>query len=278
MHAKHLERPLPVDVVIGVLSRLVSMAGRSGPSVQEVLAGKGTLVAKVILQAVDGENSQAVSVGLVADSKLERGVNVALLLVTTNAHALLSLALVGKTVDQPRVGVEVENNRLVIGKDGIVLGVGQTVWMIAIGLQLEQVDDIDEANLQLGKMLTKKGSSSKRFLRASVTATCHDDIRLCTCIVGGPRPNTKTLATVGDGVFHVEELKVVLLVGNNDVDVVDRLEAVVHGAEQSVGIRWEVDASDLWGLVANNIKETRVLVSETVVVLSPNGRSEKDVE
>lgn len=254
------------------------MTGRSSPPVHEVLAGKGALVAKVVLQAVNSQNSQAVSVGLVTDGKLERGVNVALLLVTTNTHALLSLALVGKTVNQPRVGVEVENNRLVIGKDGSVLSIGQTVRMVAIGLQLEQVDDIDEANLQLGKVLTKKGSSSKRFLRASVTATCHDDIRLFTCIVGGPRPNSKTLATVGDSFFHVEELKVILLVGNNDIDVVDRLEAVVHGAEESVGIRWEVDASDLGGLVANDIKETGVLVSEAIVILSPNGGSEKDVK
>jgi hypothetical protein len=53
---------------------------------------------------------------------------------------------------------------------------------------------------------------------------------------------------------------------------------VVHGREQTVGIRRQVNAHDIGALVGDNIEETGILVRETVVVLSPDGSCEENVE
>ena len=66
-----------------------------------------------------------------------------------------------------------------------------------------------------------------------------------------------------------------LLVSDDDVDVVLGLEAVVHCAEESVGVWREVDTDNFRTLVRHYVEESRVLVSESVVILSPNSRSTK---
>lgn len=43
--------------------------------------------------------------------------------------------------------------------------------------------------------------------------------------------------------------------------------------EQTVAIRRKVDADNFGALVRDDIKETRVLVSETIVVLTPDNGS-----
>ncbi|KAG9954467.1 D-xylulose 5-phosphate/D-fructose 6-phosphate phosphoketolase, partial [Aureobasidium melanogenum] len=96
--------------------------------------------------------------------------------------------------------------------------------------------------------------------------------------VRSPLPDAKTLGAVGDGVLHVQILKVVLLVGNNNIDVVGGLQTVVHSAEKAVGIRRKVDTDNFRRLVGNNIEETGVLVSEAIVVLAPDGGGKQDVE
>lgn len=60
----------------------------------------------------------------------------------------------------------------------------------------------------------------------------------------------------------------VLLVCNDYVDVVRATEAVIGDREQAVRIWRQVDADDLWALVANNIQETGILMSEAIVILS----------
>jgi hypothetical protein len=61
-----------------------------------------------------------------------------------------------------------------------------------------------------------------------------------------------------------------LLVGNNYIDVVGAAETVVSDRKEAVGIWWQIDANDLRALVANNIKESRILMGESIVVLSTN--------
>jgi hypothetical protein len=48
--------------------------------------------------------------------------------------------------------------------------------------------------------------------------------------------------------------------------------------EQTVSIRRKVDADNLGTLVGNDIKEARILVSETIVVLTPDNGSQENVE
>ena len=69
-----------------------------------------------------------------------------------------------------------------------------------------------------------------------------------------------------------------LLVCDNDVDVVLAAKTVVHGREKAVGVGRQVNAHDVRALVRHDVKETRILVCKAIVVLSPDGRCEEDVE
>ena len=167
---------------------------------------------------------------------------------------------------EPGVGVEREDDGPVVGEKRCVLCVRQAVRVVAVGDQLEEVHDVDEAHFHFGEVLAQQGGCSQGFLGHDVSAGGDDDVGLFAVVVGGPVPDADALGAVGDGGFHVEELDVVLLVGDDDVDVVGRAEAVVHCAEQAICIGWEVDSDDFWRLVYDDGEEAGVLVGETVVI------------
>ena len=96
---------------------------------------------------------------------------------------MLTLTLVRESVDEPRVRVEVEHNWLVICEESRVLSLGQTVWVVAIRHELEEVDNVDESDLQVGEVLAEKCSCSERFLGNYIAAGCHDKIWLSALIV-----------------------------------------------------------------------------------------------
>ena len=57
------------------------------------------------------------------------------------------------------IAVESEDDGLILGEDGVVLGIAEAVGMLVVGLQLEQVHHVDHANLQLGHLVTQDGDS-----------------------------------------------------------------------------------------------------------------------
>ena len=96
---------------------------------------------------VDG---QAKTVGLIADGKLQRRVDVALFLVAAHVDIVLAGPAVGEAMDQPRVSVEVEDHGLVRGENSLELTVCQTVRVFGIRHQFEQVHDVHEPDLHVG--------------------------------------------------------------------------------------------------------------------------------
>jgi hypothetical protein len=68
------------------------------------------------------------------------------------------IMVIGPAIGQPRIGVEIEDDRLIGSEQRIELVVGETVWMFGAGHQPKQIDDIDEAQLQLRKMLALQRS------------------------------------------------------------------------------------------------------------------------
>ena len=64
---------------------------------------------------------QTIPVRLIPDRQLERGVDVALLLVAADVEVEAAGTLVGQAVDEEGVGVEVEDDGAVGGEDGAVL-------------------------------------------------------------------------------------------------------------------------------------------------------------
>lgn len=63
-------------------------------------------------------------------------------------------------MDKPGVRVEGEDDRLVCGKVVAILYVGQAVRVVAVGDELEEIDDVDEADLQAGQVLPRTVSMS----------------------------------------------------------------------------------------------------------------------
>ena len=75
----------------------------------------------------------------------------------------------------------------------------------------------------------------------------------------------------------VGELQMLLLVGDDHVDVVGAAKAVVGDRQQRVGVGRQVDARDRRALVGHQIDEARILMREPVVILAPDGGRQQDV-
>jgi VIT1/CCC1 family predicted Fe2+/Mn2+ transporter len=63
---------------------------------------------------------------------------------------------IGETVNQPRIAVVGEDHRPVRREEGVELGVGHAGRMLVLRLQAHEVDDVDQAHLELGQMLAQE--------------------------------------------------------------------------------------------------------------------------
>jgi len=116
--------------------------------------------------------------------------------------------------------VEVEDDGLVRGEQGIEVAIGEAVRVFGFRHETEQIDDVDEADLQIGKVFLQDRNRSERLHRRDVARTSHDHIGLLAVVRRSPIPDADALGAVGYGIFHGEVLEVVLFVRDNDIDVV----------------------------------------------------------
>ena len=157
--------------------------------------------------------------------------------------------------------------------------IGQPVRMLAGGLQRHQIDDVDDANLQMsGKCWRSKSHRGQRFQRGHVAGASHHHVRLAALVVAGPVPDADARRAVLDRGFHVEPLRRGLLAGHDHVDVVAAAQAMVRDREQRVGIGRQIDADDVRLLVHHMIDEAGILVAEPVVILPPDVRSQQIIQ
>ena len=183
-----------------------------------------------------------------------------------------------KPVNQPRIAVEVEDDRLVDGKQGVEIAIRQPVRVLRAGLQLEQVDHIDETDLEIGKVCPQQRDRGQRFLSGNVAGGCQHHVGFAALVVAGPIPNADALGAVSDGCIHVHVLKMHLFVGDNYVDVVLAPQTMIGDRKKGVDVRRKIDAGHLGALVHDHVEETGVLVGKTVVVLAPDGRGDQQVQ
>lgn len=61
---------------------------------------------------------------------------------------MLAGTLVGETVDEPWVRVEVEDDGLVRRENGLPIPVRHAMWMVDVGNKAENIDDVDETDLK----------------------------------------------------------------------------------------------------------------------------------
>src|SRR5271157_4297056 len=152
------------------------------------------------------------------------------------------------------------------------------MWMFRAGLKFEKIDDVDEADLQVGELLPKQHRCGQRFLRRYIPRGGEDDIRLATLVVPRPVPNADALGAVLNGGIHIEVLKMQLLVGDDYINIVLTPEAVIGYRQEAVHIGRKVNPSDGRALVEDNVQEAGILVRETVVILAPNRGCDQEVQ
>jgi hypothetical protein len=136
---------------------------------------------RLIMQARDPINRihrQTIPVRLIPDRQLERGVDVALLLVAANVQVEAAGPLVGQAVD------------------GAVFAIREAVGMVDVGDELEEVDDVDEADFEGGDVFAEEGDGGEGFGGGDVAAGGHDDVGVGALVVGGPVPDSETFGAV----------------------------------------------------------------------------------
>ena len=106
-------------------------------------------------QELDGIHYQVETVDVVLYAYVERSRDGTFLLVAANVHQTVVVTTVGQLVDERSISVEVEEYRLILGEQDVVLGVGQTVRVLGVRLQFEQVDNVDEADLNFRQLLVE---------------------------------------------------------------------------------------------------------------------------
>src|SRR5208283_4368389 len=96
-------------------------------------------------------------------------------------------------MDERRIAVEIEYDRLIPGEERVVVGLAQSMRMLRGGLESHQIDDIDDPNFQIGQMFAQDGYGRQNLERRRVAAAGHHDIRLRVLVVARPLPDADSL-------------------------------------------------------------------------------------
>ena len=191
---------------------------------------------------------------------------------------ILVLPAVGELMDQRGVAVEGEEDGLVLGKEHVILGVGQAVGVLGVGLEAHQVHHVDDPNLQIGEMVTEDGDRGQGLQRGGVTAAGQYHVRFLPLVIGGPLPDADALGAVLHRLLHGQPLRAGMLGGDQHIHIVPAGNAVVEAGEQAVGVRGQIHPHHIGLLIGHMIQEAGVLVGEAVVILLPDVGGEDIVQ
>ena len=92
--------------------------------------------------------------------------------------------------------------------------------MLRLRLQRHQIDDVDDADLQLRQMLAQQIDGRQRLQRRHVAGAGHHHVGLAAAIVARPFPDADARGAMLDRRVHIEPLRRGLLAGDDDVDAV----------------------------------------------------------
>ena len=173
--------------------------------------------------------------------------------------------------------MECEDDRPIAREQRVERLVGQAIRVLGRRLQLHQVDDVHHSDFQGGQMLTHNGNGRQRLQRRYIAAASHDHVGRSAPVVAGPLPDADPRSAVLYGGVHFQPVRRRVFAGDHDVDVMTAAQAMIHHRQQAVCIRRKVNSNDLGLLVHDQIDETGILVSEPVVILAPDMRSQQVV-
>ena len=127
-------------------------------------------------------------------------------------------------------------------------------------------------------MFTQQYDGRQGLFGRDVSRTGDDHIGLSALIVTSPIPDAYAFAAMQYRRFHIKELQVLLFVADDDIDVVGALQTMICNRQQTVHIGRKVDARDFGALVDDDIQEARILMRESVVVLTPNCGGDEQIQ
>ena len=150
--------------------------------------------------------------------------------------------------------------------------------MLFARLEPHEINHVDHPDADVGQVLPKERGGGEGFEGRHVPRARQDHVGLAAPVVARPLPDPGAGGAVGGRRVHVEVLEGRLLARHDHVDVVPAPEAVPRDREQRVRVRWQIDADDLGLLVDDVVDESRILVREAVVVLTPDVGGQEVVE
>src|SRR4029450_9414224 len=105
-------------------------------------------------------------------------------------------------MNEPRVAVEGEDDRLVRSEQRVEVVVREAMRMLTRGLQLHEIHDVDNTHLQLGRVPAGEGDGSESPPRRHVSAANHHNVGLLATVVAGPLPDSEAGSAVLDRLVH----------------------------------------------------------------------------
>ena len=172
-------------------------------------------------------------------------------------------------MNEPGVAVVSEDDGFVFGEEGVEIRIAQAVRMFGAWLQGHDVDDIDDAHFELRTMVSQHFDGGECFECRNISGASHDDVGFVAVVVAGPWPDAQAGRAMFDGRIHVEPLGRGLFAGDDHVDVMTAAQTMVCDRKKGVCIRREIDTDDLGLFVHDVVDETRILMTEAVMVLTP---------
>ena len=123
--------------------------------------------------------------------------------------------------------MEVEDDRLIWSENRLKLPIGHSMRMLGTGNKPKEIYDINKTHLNVRDGFAKQGRGCQRLHCRNVSTARHHHVRFGALVVAGPIPDPRAFRAMLDRRFHVQLLKMYLLVGNDDVDVIDASQAMV---------------------------------------------------
>ena len=93
------------------------------------------------------------AVEVVQHCHVERSGNGAFFLIAADVYVVVVGTAVGQPVDQPWITMKGENDRLIFGEELVEIRVAQPMGVLFPGLELHEVDDIDDTDFQVRQTL-----------------------------------------------------------------------------------------------------------------------------
>ena len=143
--------PLPSGNLGKVLAVLMDELGVLNKLVAHLLVEVSTSVSE-LRKILKCKLYKVETIHMVLNTYIERSGDGTLFFVSAYMHETVVVTSVSKLMYKRCISVESKYNGLVLGEEHIVLGILKSVRMLVCGLELEEVNYVDETDLDLGDL------------------------------------------------------------------------------------------------------------------------------